>query len=97
MFGPCHSCGRYGHYWRACPMRLPTTGVNSRQLVPVTPSSANVAASRQEFNRTNDFLDVVCSNISDNIRSGLSVRGRLSACKQWWYDNLQLRHSVAFS
>jgi hypothetical protein len=47
MFGPCHSCGRYGHYWRACPMRLPTTGVNSRQLVPVTPSSAaNVAASR---------------------------------------------------
>jgi hypothetical protein len=49
---------------------------------------------QQDFNRTNDFLDVVCFNISDNICSGLSVCGRLSACKQWWYDNLQLSKLV---
>ena len=27
LFGPCHSCGRYGHYWRTYPTRISTAAV----------------------------------------------------------------------
>lgn len=48
LFGPCHSCGRYGHYWRACPTRNPAGAFSTnRQLVAVTPSSNPNATSSQ--------------------------------------------------
>ena len=46
LFGPCHSCGRYGHYWRACPTRISAAAVaNNRQLVAVTRSNSNNVSS----------------------------------------------------
>ena len=49
-FDPCHACGKYGHYWRACPFRQPGSS-SFRQLVSL-PSSSPSASSFQSTERS---------------------------------------------
>lgn len=44
--GPCHSCGRYGHYWKACPSRQPGGAGSGRQLVSLPTNTTEFASSR---------------------------------------------------
>ena len=43
FMGPCHSCGKFGHYWKACPTRQPGSS-STRHLVSLPVHSGNTAA-----------------------------------------------------
>ena len=100
LFGPCHSCGRYGHYWRTCPTRISTAAVanitdNSSQIEFQQCQLRLVQSRFRTSDLANQFVANTCSHNCDyTCKSNYGVRGRLTASKQWWYDNLQLSKLV---
>ena len=102
LFGPCHSCGRYGHYWRACPTRIlqqqsPITH-NSSQLrdrIPTMSAPFSTEPVQDFSDLANQFVARTCSHNCDyTCKRNYGVRDRLTASRQWWYDNLQLSELV---